>query len=239
MTLNVVESEAPASSEHGMTLARWDRLATPFIVVSSILPIVGMAAGKTDGAAVAVIGIVCWLVFLVDLVMHMRLSPGYLRTRAGKVDLVIVILTCPWYLLVGSGTGAIVTVARFARLARLVWVASRSSKARRLLERLGQAGLYAGGLLVCCSLIEKWVEPPDSGFVTYGDSFWWGFVTLTTVGYGDITPVTPVGRIAAVCLMFGGVALLGVLAGTLASFFGIGGQSVAEPVPAADEPEQG
>ena len=239
MTLNVLESEAPASSEHGMTLARWDRLATPFIVVSSILPIVGMAAGKTDGAAVAVIGIVCWLVFLVDLVMHMRLSPGYLRTRAGKVDLVIVILTCPWYLLVGSGTGAIVTVARFARLARLVWVASRSSKARRLLERLGQAGLYAGGLLVCCSLIEKWVEPPDSGFVTYGDSFWWGFVTLTTVGYGDITPVTPVGRIAAVCLMFGGVALLGVLAGTLASFFGIGGQSVAEPVPAADEPEQG
>ena len=239
MTLNLVEPEAPASSEHGMTLARWDRLATPFIVVSSILPIVGMAAGKTDGAAVAVIGIVCWLVFLVDLVMHMRLSPGYLRTRAGKVDLVIVILTCPWYLLVGSGTGAIVTVARFARLARLVWVASRSSKARRLMERLGQAGLYAGGLLVCCSLIEKWVEPPDSGFVTYGDSFWWGFVTLTTVGYGDITPVTPVGRIAAVCLMFGGVALLGVLAGTLASFFGIGGQSVAEPVPAADEPEQG
>ena len=239
MTLNVVESEAPASSEHGMTLARWDRLATPFIVVSSILPIVGMAAGKTDGAAVAVIGIVCWLVFLVDLVMHMRLSPGYLSTRAGKVDLVIVILTCPWYLLVGSGTGAIVTVARFARLARLVWVASRSSKARRLLERLGQAGLYAGGLLVCCSLIEKWVEPPDSGFVTYGDSFWWGFVTLTTVGYGDITPVTPVGRIAAVCLMFGGVALLGVLAGTLASFFGLGGQSEAEPLPATGEPEQG
>jgi len=239
MTTNSVESKPEASSEHGMTLARWERLATPFIVVSSILPIVGMAAGKTDGTAVVVIGIACWLVFLVDLIMHMRLSPGYLRTHAGKVDLAIVILTCPWYLLTGSSTGAIVTLARFARLARLLWVASRSKKARRLLERLGQAGLYAGGLLVCCSLIERWVEPPSSGFVTYGDSFWWGFVTLTTVGYGDITPVTPVGRIAAICLMFGGVALLGVLAGTLASFFGLGGQSEPEPLPAAAEAEQG
>lgn len=205
-----------------MTLQRWEKIATPWIVLSALIPIIGMAAGKTEGGIVAIIGIACWLVFLVDLIMHMRLSPGYLHTTSGKVDLAIVVLTCPWYLFVGASAGAFVTVARMARLVRVVWVAMRNSKARQLMQRLGQAGIYAGGLLVACSLIVKWVEPESSGYATYGDAFWWGFVTLTTVGYGDLYPVTAAGRVAAICLMLGGVALLGVLAGTLASFFGVG-----------------
>ena len=47
-------------------------------------------------------------------------------------------------------------------------------------------------------------------------------MTITTVGYGNVVPVTVVGQLMAVVLMFSGVALLGVLAGTLASFFGFG-----------------
>lgn len=212
----------PATDDESPPLHRWDRVAMPFIVVAAILPVVGVAAGKNDTSAAFIIGIACWLVFLVDLIVRRRLSPGYGRTRAGRVDLAIVIFTCPWYLLVPSSFGVIVTVARMARLVRVAWVALRSRKARQLMERLGTAGLYAAGLLVTCSLVVKWVEPPSSGYATYGDAFWWGFVTITTVGYGDLTPVTTIGRIAAICLMFGGVALLGVLAGTLASFFGLG-----------------
>jgi voltage-gated potassium channel len=44
-------------------------------------------------------------------------------------------------------------------------------------------------------------------------------VTLTTVGYGDIVPKTATGRWAAVCIMVTGVTVLGVLAGSLSSFF--------------------
>jgi voltage-gated potassium channel len=225
---NARMSSAPTTDDEPLTLRRWDRVAMPFIVIAAILPIVGVAAGKNDTTAAFIIGILCWLVFLVDFVVRSRLSPGYVRTRAGKVDLAIVIVTCPWYLFVPSSFGAIITVARFARLVRVAWVALRSKKARQLMERLGTAGLYAGGLLITCSLVVKWVEPPSSGYATYGDAFWWGFVTITTVGYGDLTPVTTVGRIAAICLMFGGVALLGVLAGTLASFFGLGANASAE-----------
>jgi len=204
-----------------MTIERWEQRAMPWIVVSAILPVVGAAAGKTSGWVAITIAIVCWLVFLVDLVVHMRLVPGYLRTASGKVDLVIVIFTCPWYLFVPASIGGVVAAARFARLVRVAWVAVRSSHARRLMQRIGQAGIYAGGLLLACSLVVKWVEPESSGFATYGDAFWWGFVTMTTVGYGDLYPVTTLGRIAAICLMVGGIALLGVLAGTLASFFGV------------------
>jgi voltage-gated potassium channel len=60
-------------------------------------------------------------------------------------------------------------------------------------------------------------------FNSFGTSVWWAIVTLTTVGYGDVYPITTAGRITGVVLMFSGVALIGVLAGTLATFFGFGG----------------
>ena len=62
-------------------------------------------------------------------------------------------------------------------------------------------------------------HPTNPGFATFGDAMWWGIVTLTTVGYGDIVPKTAVGRWAGVTIMITGVAVLGVLAGSLASFF--------------------
>ena len=49
---------------------------------------------------------------------------------------------------------------------------------------------------------------PDANIVTFGDAIWWAFVTITTVGYGDYYPVTTPGRVVAVLLMAGGVAVL-------------------------------
>jgi voltage-gated potassium channel len=64
-------------------------------------------------------------------------------------------------------------------------------------------------------------HPTNSEFATFADGLWWGVVTLTTVGYGDIVPITEKGRIAATFLMLTGVTTLGLIAGTLASAFGL------------------
>lgn len=60
---------------------------------------------------------------------------------------------------------------------------------------------------------------PDSNIHTAEDALWWGITTITTVGYGDLYPVTFGGRILAAALMFTGVGLFGTLSGVIASFF--------------------
>ncbi|WP_291056794.1 potassium channel family protein [Herbiconiux sp.] len=61
---------------------------------------------------------------------------------------------------------------------------------------------------------------PGATIESFGDSIWWACVTMTTVGYGDYVPVTVLGRILAVILMFGGVAIVGVATATIVSYLG-------------------
>jgi len=198
------------------TLATYDRLARLPIVLSAVLPLIlAPEPGKPVSLA---IGIVSWLVFVFDFIVHERLLQKYLSTPLGKFDLAIVVLTAPWFLLPGATAGGgFIVVLRLARLARLL-VGSR--RLRQLVSRLGRVALVAVSVMVGGAVIAYYAEHVvNPEFATFGDSLWWAIVTLTTVGYGDITPITPTGRAAAVMIMITGVAVLGVLAGSLASFF--------------------
>ena len=55
--------------------------------------------------------------------------------------------------------------------------------------------------------------------IDIGDSIWWSFVTTTSVGYGDIYPTTSLGRVIAVVLMIIGLGFVGMLSGTIATYF--------------------
>ncbi|HEY7133288.1 MAG TPA: potassium channel family protein [Candidatus Limnocylindrales bacterium] len=71
------------------------------------------------------------------------------------------------------------------------------------------------------SSVMAYVEPPAPGsnIKTGGDAFWWAFVTITTVGYGDRYPVTPEGRFIGVLTMAVGIGIFGVLTSFLAQWF--------------------
>lgn len=55
--------------------------------------------------------------------------------------------------------------------------------------------------------------------LTFSDALWWSFVTVTTVGYGDISPITPGGRIVGIVMMLTGIGFLGILTAGIASIF--------------------
>jgi voltage-gated potassium channel len=188
------------------------------LVLSALLPIVSAASrsGQDSGVSIAV-NVVSWLVFVLDLVVHMHYVRRYLRTGVGRFDLVVVILTAPWFLIPGLGGSQILVLTRLARLVRLVLV---TPGARRAAARIGRVGVFAIGMLLFCSWMAYVAEHhTNSEFATFGDALWWGIVTLTTVGYGDIVPDTQKGRVAGTLLMLTGIATLGLISGTLASAF--------------------
>jgi voltage-gated potassium channel len=205
----------PRSGRDAAFLERFNtRMQVP-IVVSAILPLV--IVPESNGWIGVVVGVLTWLVFLVDYLVHARHLEHYGRTGLGRFDLFVVIATAPWFLFPGAQAGQFVVLLRLARLARLV-MATRG--ARRLFERLGRVAAVAGGVVIVGSLVAYHAEhPTNPEFATVGDALWWGIVTLTTVGYGDIVPTTGTGRWAAVTIMVTGIAVLGLLAGSLASFF--------------------
>jgi len=103
--------------------------------------------------------------------------------------------------------------------------------------------MRAVGVVLVASLVAYHAEHPvNPEFATFGDALWWGIVTITTVGYGDIVPKTTTGRWAAVVIMVTGIAVLGVLAGSLAGFFRLGdngnGSPAGEPAGPAATPNE-
>ena len=93
--------------------------------------------------------------------------------------------------------------------------------------------LLAGMTLTIATFLVLQFESrsPDSNITTAGDALWWGIVTMTTVGYGDFFPVTPLGRMTAVFVMFAGIGIIGALASILASLL------VSSPTPEEPEPD--
>jgi voltage-gated potassium channel len=208
--------DAELTSEQRAALARWRRRFNLPILLAAVVP---LFVTNPDSTAVALtVGLGSWVIFVIDLVVRRRIVPAYLHTRNGRIDAVIVVLTFPYYLIPGaSGYTAILLVARLARVARLLLA---TKGLRRFAARLGSVVSAAALVVLIASLVAYGAEhPKNPEFATFGDTIWWGIVTLTTVGYGDIVPITTTGRLAGISIMFTGVAVLGVLAGSLAALF--------------------
>lgn len=85
----------------------------------------------------------------------------------------------------------------------------------RLLRDLGLLRLLGVGLaLLFLGAIGLWMTEPR---VDAGNALWWSIVTLTTVGYGDISPATPAGRVIGTLLMIFGIGVIGAFTGQVAS----------------------
>jgi voltage-gated potassium channel Kch len=73
------------------------------------------------------------------------------------------------------------------------------------------------GVTIACAFLAHLVAKED--FPTIGESLWWSVQTVTTVGYGDVTPKTLSGRLVAAVLMVSAIALISVLTAAISAGF--------------------
>lgn len=165
------------------------------------------------------------VIFLVDFAMNMAGSKpkrGYFIGQRGWLDLIGSIPSFGVFQI-----GALLRLARLSRLGRIGKLLSGKNRKELVADVLQNRGQYAtfitillaGMVLSVASVMVLQFESrdPDANIQSGGDAIWWGIVTLTTVGYGDFFPVTTLGRITGLFVMFAGVGIIGALASILAS----------------------
>lgn len=156
-------------------------------------------------------------IFLLDFFVHLVRSPSKREFwRWGWIDLLSSIPEVGWL-----RWGRVFRVFRILRALRSFAAVSehfRADRARSTFVVVGLMSLIAV-LFATIAVFELERGLPDSNIHTAGDSLWWAFATITTIGYGDHYPVTAVGRVVAVVLVVFGLSFFGAFTAYVASFF--------------------
>ncbi|AQU68881.1 potassium channel family protein [Streptomyces niveus] len=177
--------------------------------VAYALPIVMPGAHSALTRACSVVEWVVWGLFAADYAVRLALARARREfVRRHPLDLLAVLLPMVAPLRLLRVVATLLLVGQRARIA---------SQIRLTTYVVGSvAGLMMFGSL---AVLEVERDSPEGNIKTLGDAVWWSFTTMTTVGYGDLSPTTGLGRLLAIGLMLSGIALLGLITANIATWF--------------------
>lgn len=197
-----------------MTLERWERVTEWPLTGLSVLFLAVYAwqilAEPPDPWNTAADGTmnVLWVMFAVDYLARLLLARHRGRWFIHHLfDLAVVLLP-------------MIRPLRVLRVLTALHALHRTSG----MALRGRIAVYVSASVVLLILIGSLAvldaerHAPGATITTFRKALWWTFVTITTVGYGDYSPVTPTGRLIAMGVMLAGIALIGVVTATLASW---------------------
>lgn len=194
---------------------RWEtRAELPLTLVAVLFliayawPILDPDVSTTWRRTFLVITWATWALFALDYLARLVLSEQRrLFVRQNVFDLVIVAVP-------------LLRPLRLLRLVTLLSVLNRhaGSRLRGRLVTYAVGGTVLVVLVGALAALDAERGSDEANITSYGDAVWWALTTITTVGYGDQFPVTPTGRAVAGGLMLAGIALLGTVTATLASW---------------------
>lgn len=167
------------------------------------------------------------LLFSIELILRIYCLERpllYLKSFYGIVDLIAILPT--WLVLLVPGAHALVIVRllrvlRIFRILRLMEFVGEASLLIDALKRsLRQILLFFFSIFMVVTLFAALmytIESPEAGFTSIPMSMYWAIVSMTTVGYGDIVPATPLGKAITMVLMLLGYSIIAVPTGVFSA----------------------
>ena len=161
---------------------------------------------------VKVINWTVWVVFVIDYFARLYLAES--RKKFFLHNLIDLLSIIPF--------GAFMPGLRALRILRVVYLLRVVSRFSRTITQFGALALkndfHYLFILTMMLMTLGTIIISRCENMNFEDALWWSFVTITTVGYGDISPKSGEGRIVAVVLMFIGIGLISALTANVASF---------------------
>lgn len=181
-------------------------LATLLVIPQLLLEEAGVTG--TWGTVGTLLDWAIWLTFLAEVVTLFAVAEDRRAwARHHVIDIAIVVLTPP----VGAGVLASIRLLRLLRLVRLLRLAPLVRGVFSI-NSLVYAALLAVTTMFAGGIAFAEVEPDTSS----KDGIYWALTTMTTVGYGDLTPTTDAGRVVAGIVMLVGIGFVATLTAAIA-----------------------
>jgi voltage-gated potassium channel len=185
------------------------------VLIAALLTVPLIVIEESDyGQPWEAIGVVLnwgtWLVFLAEVVVMLRVVPDRRRwVRENPIAVVVTALTPPFLTVLAPVR--LLRLLRVLRLLRLAPLMQRlfSLEGLRYTAILATVTVLAGGAAFAA------VEPHQ----TTADGMYWAITTMTTVGYGDVSPATTGGKLLAAVVMLVGIGFVAILTGAVAQRF--------------------
>ena len=148
----------------------------------------------------------------------------YLKSFYGVIDVLAVLPTWLALLFPGAQTLVVVRLLRTLRLFRVLEMMTVVGEGRLLMDALlrsrHQILLFLFTVLMLVTIFSSLlylIEPAEAGFTSIPKAIYWGIVTLTTVGYGDITPITAWGQFISMMIMLTGYSIIALPVGVFSA----------------------
>ncbi|HET8790268.1 MAG TPA: potassium channel family protein, partial [Modicisalibacter sp.] len=148
----------------------------------------------------------------------------YLKSFYGVIDVLSIMPTWLALLVPGAQSLLVVRLLRVLRVFRVLRLTQFVGEGRMLTDALlrsrHQILLFLFTVLILVTIFSSVVyliEPRSAGFTSIPKAIYWGIVTLTTVGYGDITPITPLGQFISIIVMLLGYSIIAVPTGVFSA----------------------
>ena len=203
-------------------------LALIWLIIASVLAVMLDSVADVDRQFSNALYRAEWcftVLFTIEYLVRIYCSPRplkYVFSFYGLVDLLSVLPTYLALIYPDASYFLVIRLLRVLRIFRVLKLLRYTSEANLLLRSLYQSRrkvfIFFSTVLVASTVfgtIMYTVEGPDNGFTSIPKSIYWTIVTITTVGYGDITPHTSLGQVIATMAMLTGYSIIAIPTGIL------------------------